>query len=150
MTSQRRGLFGLRKKKAVETVMDGATDVSGAGDVLSGAGEVIPAVTTIASEVVPVAAQSWPTTAALMYAMEYFNVAYGCEWWLAIVGATVFHEDSHVSVDCHADEEHGTTAVGKTRNRGLAVQDEGQPATRPRVSDGVLQRAPGRVEKVRR
>ena len=90
MTSQRRGLFGLRKKKAAETVMDGATDVSGAGDVLGGAGEVIPAVTTIASEVVPVAAQSWPTTAALMYAMEYFHVTHGYEWWLAIVGATVF------------------------------------------------------------
>ena len=74
--------------------------------------------------------------------------------WLRVVvghrGRDSIHENGHISVDCHADEEHGTNAVGKTRNRGLAVQDEGQPATRPRVSDGVLQRAPGRVEKVRR
>jgi len=49
-----------------------------------------PAVSQLVSEVVPVAAQSWPTTAALMYAIEYFHVAQGYEWWMAIVGATIF------------------------------------------------------------
>jgi YidC/Oxa1 family membrane protein insertase len=59
-------------------------------ETLSAAGELAPVAAALASEVVPVASASWPTTAALMYAMEYFHVAHGLEWWLAIIGATVF------------------------------------------------------------
>ena len=32
---------------------------------------------------------SWYTTSALMYAIEYFHVAHGMEWWAAIVATTV-------------------------------------------------------------
>ena len=41
-----------------------------------------------ASEVAAVAGDSWMTTSALMYAIEYFHVAHGLEWWLAIVATT--------------------------------------------------------------
>lgn len=90
-TSQRRNLFGFGKKRGVDAVAaDATTSGSAVSDALVTVSDVAPAVGSLASEVVPVAVQSWPTTAALMYAMEYFHVAHGLEWWLAIVGATVF------------------------------------------------------------
>ena len=89
VTSQRRGLFGFGKKNGSEAIAE-ATTSAPIAETLSSAGQLAPAAVTLASEVVPVAATSWPTTAALMYAMEYFHVAHGLEWWLAIVGATVF------------------------------------------------------------
>jgi YidC/Oxa1 family membrane protein insertase len=89
VTSQRRGLFGFGKKNASEAIAEVTTSVPIA-ETLSAAGELAPVAAALASEVVPVASASWPTTAALMYAMEYFHVAHGLEWWLAIIGATVF------------------------------------------------------------
>ena len=89
MTSQTRNLFGFGRKKGGEAVAE-MTTAGGAAETLTSASDLAPVVGSLASEVVPVASQSWPTTAALMYAMEYFHVAHGLEWWLAIVGATVF------------------------------------------------------------
>ena len=89
LASQRRSLFGFGKKKGGDVVAD-TTIESAASETLANTGDIAPALGSLASEVVPVASQSWPTTAALMYAMEYFHVAQGYEWWLAIVGATIF------------------------------------------------------------
>lgn len=89
-TSQRRGLFGFGKKGGGGAVSDAGSGGQAVNDVLATTSEMAPAVSQLVSEVVPVAAQSWPTTAALMYAIEYFHVAQGYEWWMAIVGATIF------------------------------------------------------------
>lgn len=89
-TSQRRSLFGFGKKGGGGAASDAVSSGEVVKDVLATTSEVAPAVGQLVSEVVPVAAQSWPTTAALMYAIEYFHVAQGYEWWMAIVGATIF------------------------------------------------------------
>jgi YidC/Oxa1 family membrane protein insertase len=34
------------------------------------------------SEVLNIAGEVWPTTAALMYVIEYFHIAQNMEWWV--------------------------------------------------------------------
>ena len=43
----------------------------------------------VGGEVAAIAGDSWYTTSALMYAIEYFHVAHSLEWWQAIVATTL-------------------------------------------------------------
>ena len=99
--SARGGWFGLGKGSgaASEVTADGVEDganvaASSIADVATAhvaspdASALAPAA-HVGGEVAAIAGDSWYTTSALMYAIEYFHVAQGMEWWAAIVATTV-------------------------------------------------------------
>lgn len=107
--SARGGWFGFGKGAGVaDASADTTSAVSGVADASSAASGVADAVADavaanvasldasalasaarVGGEVAAIAGDSWYTTSALMYAIEYFHVAQDMEWWAAIVATTV-------------------------------------------------------------
>ena len=73
---------------AADASSAGSEAVASSADATAATSALAAAAPAAASEVAAVAGDSWMTTSALMYAIEYFHVAHGLEWWLAIVATT--------------------------------------------------------------
>lgn len=99
--SARSGWFGLGKgagvsSEAAADAAEGGADVAASGvaaavaaNVASPDASALASAAHVGGEVAAIAGDSWYTTSALMYAIEYFHVAHGMEWWAAIVATTV-------------------------------------------------------------
>ena len=99
--SARGGWFGFGKgtgvsSEAAADAAEGGADVAASGvaaavaaNVASPDASALASAAHVGGEVAAIAGDSWYTTSALMYAIEYFHVAHGMEWWAAIVATTV-------------------------------------------------------------
>lgn len=99
--SARGGWFGFGKgtgvsSEAAADAAEGGADVAASGVAAAAAANVasldasaLASAAHVGGEVAAIAGDSWYTTSALMYAIEYFHVAHGMEWWAAIVATTV-------------------------------------------------------------
>ena len=98
--SARGGWFGFGKGSGVDSEAAADSAEGGADVAASGVADAVSAVASpdasalasaahVGGEVAAIAGDSWYTTSALMYAIEYFHVAHGMEWWAAIVATTV-------------------------------------------------------------
>ena len=98
--SARGGWFGFGKGAGVssEASLDADVAASGVADAVADAvaanvtsvdASALVSAARVGGEVAAIAGDSWYTTSALMYAIEYFHVAQDMEWWAAIVATTV-------------------------------------------------------------
>jgi len=136
VASQHRGLFGFGKNKGGEAIVQATTTVPVTPiEMVSTASDLAPSAAAIASEVVPVAMASWPTTAALMYAIEYFHVAHGLEWWLAIAGATVFMRTITFPLIVMQMKNSAKMALAKPELESLQAKMKSNPSQDPALAE---------------